>query len=161
MKALLTCTCAGILLIAMPARGDVASHAALALEYVHLTISEPQFRAGFETMTSPVYQNFRKQGASEEALAEIRQVITKWFEGDVKISDLEPKLAELCQAKFTEAELREIVTFLKTPAGGKMQTEIDALRQQIGALGGKYFEQKLDLLKKQLQPTLEKYKLHP
>ncbi len=142
--------CAGV--------ADDASHRQVASELLDLSGTREAMRAGFLATIEPNVAAMTQQGMPPAAANEIRTALTEWFEQEIKWEEIKPKLIELYVKEFTEAELKELNAFYRTPIGSKAISKIPAIMQQGSIIGQQYAATKQDSLKLKIEAIAQKYR---
>ena len=69
------------------------------------------------------------------SLEPFRDVLIKWAEKTLSWEQMGPRMTELYMQSFTEAELRELIVFYKTPTGQKTLKQMPMLMQEGAKIG--------------------------
>jgi len=148
-----------ILLVAFVslAQAADANHSKLAGDLVDLIAGPDTMRAGFLAVMDPMVEAMKQRGVSDAGVKEIRDTMTKWFDQEIKWSEMKPEIIKLYMKEFTESELKELLAFYRTPTGKKTITKLPALVQEGAAIGQRYAKGKEETLTKMLNPVLEKH----
>jgi hypothetical protein len=92
-------------------------------------------------------------------LAPFRDVMVEWANKHITWKAAAPEITKLYKDAFTEAELRDVIAFYRTPTGQKVLLKLPEVMQQGAAIGAKLalahtpeLEQMLTERSKQLQP---------
>jgi hypothetical protein len=91
------------------------------------------------------------QAKANPAMEPYRDVMLTWMRKYVTYEALEPKLIDLYTESFTEAELRELIAFYKTPVGHKALEKLPELMQKGALMGTELAQQHTDELRTMLQ----------
>lgn len=91
------------------------------------------------------------QAKANPAMEPYRDVMLTWMRKYVTYEALEPKLIDLYTESFTEAELRELIAFYKTPVGHKALEKLPELMQEGALMGTELAQQHTDELRTMLQ----------
>jgi uncharacterized protein len=121
----------GLMLVTRGVASETAiqdSHAKAATELLLTMHFEKQMSAGMEMMADVMI----KQNAM---LAPFRSVLLKWAAGFMTWDTFGSQVVAFYEATFTEAELRDLTAFYKTPTGQKALTEMPKLSRQMMELG--------------------------
>jgi hypothetical protein len=129
-RSLRICGVALLLCIGAPVFADEASHAAEAEKFLKLTnadrIAVPvhaqvqqMFAQRFSQTQAPITQKATLERYQAKADAELEKAIG-W-------DKLEPELVKLYTETFSEAELKELMAFYKTPLGNKVLAQMPQL----------------------------------
>jgi hypothetical protein len=95
---------------------------------------EKQMVAGVDNMADVLTQ-------SNPAMAPFRDVISEWAKKYLTWETMGKELAKLYKQKFSEAEVRELIAFYKTPLGQKVLTTMPDLMQAGMEIGRKIGEE--------------------
>ncbi len=144
-------------LLVTTAFADTASHRRAATELLALAGGSDLLLGGMETMIGPMEDMWRQQGAPEDVIVLLRGATRAWMTEDIKWSELEPKIVDLYVRDFTEAELREVIAFYKTPTGQKALKNLPLLMAECAKIGQDYGMTKQDALRRRIEAALEKY----
>ncbi len=137
---------------------DEESHRQVASELLELSGTKEAMRAGFLATIEPNIAAMTQQGMPPAAASEIRIALTEWFEQEIKWEEIKPKVVELYMKEFTEAELKELNAFYRTPIGSKAISKIPAIMQQGSLIGQQYAATKQDSLKLKIEAIAQKYR---
>ena len=143
--------------LAVWAEGTEASHRQAAEELLQTMDLEKTMLSGANAMLDA-------QAQSNPALAPYRDVIQKWMGKYLTWDTVAPRMIDLYTKEFTEAELRTMLVFYKTPTGKKALTRIPVLLQQgteIGMEIGQQHKDELEGMIKARREELEKAKQEP
>jgi hypothetical protein len=111
-----------------------ASHRAAAAELLQLMEVREQAQAAVEKVLD-------MQLAQNPGMRAQREVILDWLREVVGSQEMMDRFAALYVERFTEAELRELIAFYRTPTGKRAVRELPALMEQ-GMLIGQELGQK-------------------
>ncbi len=92
---------------------------------------------------------------SYPALSGSRKALEKFFEETVGYSALEADLAKIYASAFTDAELKELINFYKSPTGRKSSREMPKLYAMGADLGRRKVEARQDELQKILTQAMQ------
>lgn len=137
-------------------RADTASHRQAADDILSLISGPEMFRAGFETFLGPMLENMRQNGVPEAQLKEIEAAFKDWLDKDIKWDELKPRMVDIYVQEFTEAELKEILVFYKSPVGAKALKRLPALMAEGGKVGQEYAKTKEAALEARIRKIMEK-----
>ncbi len=146
---------AALIATAIPAFADPASHNAAADSFLEQIDLKASTRTSFNTMI-PVMANSVTSGAKLSAplMAKIEASIKTWITEDVLTPDFFNQLSALYSSSFTEAELKELTAFYKTPLGQKALKTLPQLTAQGSEIAQKTATAKQPSLMKRLQPLV-------
>jgi uncharacterized protein len=80
-------------------------------------------------------------------MAPYRDVMVKWLKKYMTWNAMQPELIKLYTATYTEAELKQLAAFYKTPLGQKSLTKTPELLQQTAMFGAKLGQEHSEELK--------------
>lgn len=140
---------------------DEASHQKAAQELVEMSGSAEAMRAGFKGAIEPMFAQMKARGLPDAGIAEVRQAVTDWFDTEMKWEEFQPKIVELYMQEFTEAELRDMINFYRTPTGKKTLEKLPGILQRSMQIGQEHFQSKGEQLNARIKQILEKYKFAP
>ena len=131
------CLWFGLVVSVMAQERPSEERLALAREVMLLSGGEDAFREMAEQMRPMMLQDMRGRGLSEQTAAQFVDMFVQEFSGEA------PRLLELGALAYADAfsdqELRDLATFLRTPSGQAMvehQTEITTAMMRAGMLVG-------------------------
>jgi len=129
-----------------------------AVELLELTGTRKAMEQGFNAGIAPALQQFRNAGVPPEGLKEISDTIQAFFNETFKWDDVKGELAVMYCDEYTEAEMKELIVFYKTPIGQKSVEKMPILMQRGAEWGMKRSTAKSTELQKRLMPVIAKYK---
>jgi hypothetical protein len=88
----------------------------------------------FETGIKPSLDQMKAKGAPAALVEAIHAEAMNFFQENFNWETMKPKLAKLYADNYTEAELRDILTFYQTPTGQKTIAKMPSLMQQSLAM---------------------------
>lgn len=142
------------------AYADEASHRKAADDVLSLVSGPEAFRAGFAVGMDPLLESMKKNGASDEAIADMKAALDDWMKTEFSFEDLRPQLRDLYVRDFTEAELGEILAFYHTPTGKKTLAKLPALIAEGAKIGQAYAASKQASLVERINKVVEKHHLN-
>jgi uncharacterized protein len=107
----------------------ISSHREAAQELLRIMDAEKNAADGAQAFFDVMIQ----QNAQ---MADFRDVLVKWVKTTLSWDKMGPRMTDLYMQTFTEAEIRELIVFYKTPVGQKTLQQMPKLMQegmQIGA----------------------------
>lgn len=129
--------------------GDVSpSHAQAAEELFRTMKIDTLLDQSIDTLVKAQVQQNPDLANVEDVL---RQFLGKYMRWDA----LKPQLVAIYTEAFTEAELREITAFYKTPAGQKAVTVMPELMQKGMAIGQKAVQDHIGELKEAVEKKMK------
>jgi len=131
---------------------------ALANKFLDLSGTPALMQQSFESGIKSSLDRMRAQGAPAELVDTIPSEALKFFADNFKWDDVKPKLAKLYTEAFTEAELREIITFYSTPTGQKFVAKLPVLTQQGGAMAMSGVQDNMPAFQQKIAALIESYK---
>ena len=106
----------------------VSGHREAAQELLRLMDAEKNAAAAAQAFLDVIVrQNAQMQ--------DFRDVLVKWANDTLSWDRMEPRMTDLYMRTFTEAEIREIIAFHKTPTGQKMLQQTPMLMQEGMKIG--------------------------
>jgi hypothetical protein len=105
-----------------------ASHQAAALELLTVMNTE-------KTLTDSIKQMLDLQIKAQPQIAQFRGVMEDFFRKHMSWDALKDDLADAYAQELTEAELKEITAFYKTPAGKKFASKLSVLTARAMEIG--------------------------
>lgn len=125
-----------------------ASHLAAAEDLLDVANVRGAMESGLETMLST-------QLEQQPMLRELEGVMREFFTRFANWETMKPEFAMLYASRFTEAELREVAAFYRTPVGRKLAAETPALTEEAGQLGQRVVERNLPELQRMVMEHLQ------
>ncbi|HEX7049873.1 MAG TPA: DUF2059 domain-containing protein [Longimicrobiales bacterium] len=130
------------------------SHDRAAAELVDLLRLDDQTAASIDVMVeSMVRQN--------PAMAQFRDVFVDFFAEYMKWDELYPQYVRLYREAYTEAELRELIAFYKTPVGRKTVEVMPRLMQEGAQIGQQQIAPHLPELQQRIQARIQSGGVQP
>lgn len=93
--------------------------------------------------------------AQNPELAQFRAVLQRWMRQIFTSEEAAVAFARLYAETFTEAELRDIVTFIRTPSGRRFAAAQGELTRRGGELGQRLAEENQDELMQMLEAEMQ------
>jgi hypothetical protein len=93
--------------------------------------------------------------AQNSELASLRHVLQRWMRNIFTSDEAAVAFAQLYAQTFTEAELRDIVTFLRTPSGRRFAAAQGELTRRGGELGQRLAEENQGELMQMLEAEMQ------
>ncbi|RFB79445.1 DUF2059 domain-containing protein [Methylovirgula sp. 4M-Z18] len=116
------------------ARADDASHLALARDLVAAMHSADQMRQALPAMTKQVRPVLFAQAGGDDK--SIDDFLARYNSGaEVQISEITDKIAQVYAQNFSDADLKAIATFYKSPAGIDFIAKQSTITQAAQAIG--------------------------
>lgn len=91
------------------------------------------------------------QVKANPAIEPYRDVLLTWIRKYITYESMEPKLIDLYSESFSEAELREMIAFYKTPVGQKAMEKMPELMQKGALMGTEAAQQHTDELRQMIE----------
>ncbi|MFY9550548.1 MAG: DUF2059 domain-containing protein [Thermoanaerobaculia bacterium] len=88
--------------------------------------------------------------ARNPGLAPFRDLMVNWLKKYMTWQAMEPELTKLYGASFTEAELKSMSAFYRTPAGQKALEKLPEMMQRTAMIGAQVSQPHSEELKKQM-----------
>jgi hypothetical protein len=139
------------------ASADEASHQKAALDLVSLTDPESVMKNSFLRTMESTYARMKEKGSPDAMIAEFKQAMENWYNAEIKYDEIKPKIAALYAKAFTEAEIKDLTTFFKSPLGQKLQSQQPVILGESTQIGKAYAESKQGNLRETLQTITQKY----
>jgi len=123
----------------------------------HIQAAEELFRTmKIDTLLDQTIDTILKAQAEQKPeLAKVQDVVRPFLAKYMSWDALKPQLVAIYTDAFTEAELREVNAFYKTPTGQKTITAMPALMQKGMAMGQKAVQDHLPELQEAIQKKLK------
>lgn len=159
LKSLLAPAAAALLVLAAPAgaapgapaaAAPAAEPSATAKQLARLVVPRPTWEAGVQQLTAMVKGNLEGHPGSQlKYPADLQQKIRAEVEAALPYEDLVGMHARELGASYSEAELKELDAFFKTPAGKKWLEVGPRSSEKVAVETQRRFEQKVpDIMKK-------------
>lgn len=151
------------LLCALFLFGTCAAHAAseqhlqAAVEFLEVCDVRSSMDQGFKVGLAPTIESLKKMGLPEQGVKELQDAAMQFYAENFKWDDIKNQLAAMYCEDFSEAELKELSAFYRTPLGKKAIQKMPTMMQRGSEWGTERVAGKSDELQKKLQPILMKY----
>lgn len=142
------------LAFATPASADEASHRAAVLEYFKLADME-------KFMNETMDQMLQAQVQMNPGMTPYQQLFKDFLAKYMAWKVVEPEFVTLYMKAFTEAEMKQMLAFYRTPIGKKALRETPRLMQQGGQIGAKRVQENMSELMQQMQQVKQKMSSQP
>jgi hypothetical protein len=129
----------------------------LADELVDMSGSAASLQQNFETNLQPSLDRMKAQGAPAELIAKIHAVARQFYAQNFRWSEIKPQMAKLYTDSFTEAELREMIAFFKTPVGAKALARLPGVMQDGTALAMAQLQASMPEFSRQVTALIHEY----
>lgn len=151
MKICMALAALGLVFAGAPsvAWADEKSHRAAAEDLLKAANTEQALQAAID-------QTLAIQLKANPQLAPVKDVMKKFFAKHLGYSALKDDLIKIHMEEFTEAELKEIAAFYRTPTGKKAADKLPALMQKGAELGMKRVQENADELRRMIEEALKK-----
>jgi hypothetical protein len=106
----------------------ISSHRQAALELLQVMGVEKSAVAGAQVMLGVMLD-------SNSQMEPYRDVMIKWAGNTLSWEKMGPRMTDLYMKAFTEAEIRELIAFYKTPTGQKTLQQMPMLMQEGAKIG--------------------------
>jgi hypothetical protein len=123
------------------------SHERAAAELIQLLKVEESSRMAIDAMIESMV-------AQNPMLAEVRDIFNDFFREFSRWEALYPEYIRIYRNAYTEAELRELIAFYKTPVGRKTVELMPRLMQEGMEVGQRQMEPHLPELQRRLQARM-------
>src|SRR5690242_6300159 len=110
MKKFLAVICCVLMEISVSFAQEPSSHDRAVAELIQVIGVEHQMRTMAETMTDAMLKG-------NPTLAPLREPILQWFQKYFTWDVMGPEIMRVYRDSFTEAEVRDMLAFYKTPTG--------------------------------------------
>ena len=124
----------GILTAAGPAAAQSSGHVAAAEDLLLAMDAEQMYERSLEQMLSA-------QIAADPNLAAFAPVMKQFFRDFVSWEAVRPEHLRVHMERFSEAELRELAAFYRTPLGRRVAEESPAIATELGMVGQRLVEE--------------------
>ena len=131
-----------------------ASAIAAATELLRLLDIEKVMRAGSEVM-------FDAQVQQQPLMAPFRDVMQAWLDKYMTFETMGPRLARVYAEEFTEAELRELIAFYRTPLGRKLAERTPELSRKGAEAGAAVAAEHMDELQRMIEARAVELQAQP
>ena len=115
-------------LAAQPAKPAASSHRAATEELLQVMGVE-------KTSVSAAQSYFDVMVQQNAQMADFKDVLVKWVQNTLSWDKMGPRMTDLYMRTFTEAEIRELIAFYKTPIGQKTLQQMPMLMQEGMKIG--------------------------
>ena len=124
---------------------ELAEQRALALQLVELVQPESSYRAGLQQMMDQMLPSLEAQArASGKPLpADTRQRMNAVLLEVVPYPEMKQWSAEIYAQRFTAAELKQLLTFYRTPVGRKLASKLPEIMGEAGKKVSEVIPQRL------------------
>lgn len=145
-------------MVAVSLMWSAASSRAWADEKSHRAAAEELLKATNvdQTMTAAIDQMLALQLKANPKLEPVKDVLKKFLAKHLNYAVLKNDLIRLYTAEFTEAELKEIAAFYRTPTGKKAIEKMPVLMQKGAELGAKRVQDNLPELKQMIEQSCKR-----
>jgi hypothetical protein len=143
-----TFVCAGVLL-ANHAAADEASHRKAVTEFFKLADMETMMNENIDTMVKAQLQMMPGMAPVQDTF---KQFITKYMSWKA----LEAEFLTIYMQAFSEAEMKQMLVFYKTPVGKKTLQQMPKLLQQGAQIGAKRVQEHMPELMEAMQQSAAK-----
>jgi hypothetical protein len=140
-----------VLLAAGTLRADEKSHRAAAEEMLQACDME-------KTMQATLNQVLDVQVKAHPDLLPVKDVLKAFLNKHISYPAVKEDLIRMYTAEFTEAELKEVTAFYRTPTGKKAVQKMPVLMQKGAELGMKRVQENAGELKAMIEAELKKGK---
>jgi hypothetical protein len=139
--------CAALSSAATPARADEQTHRAAVLELCDVMHMERTMQESMKNMIEMQMQQVPQMQ---------RPQLQKFFDKYLSWASLKEDFVKLYQDTFSEAEVRQLTAFYKTPTGQKAVLQMPALMQRGAQMGANRVREHMGELMELLQTVSEK-----
>lgn len=131
------------------------SHTAAALELVGLINTREVFTSAFKVGMNAQLEQVKNAGLTQEQFKKVEGVLMGFADTVFDDPDLANGMMEIYRSEFSEAELRDLITFYKTPAGKKLLAKQNLLFNRGAEVGASIANKHKPKLFKQIQEALQ------
>ena len=162
MKNIFTSLCILGAFFVNSATADDASHRALAEELIKITKVDKIMDPMMGRVKSMMNQQFSKMGVGEDKRPVFNQYVDKMvkiLETDLAWDKIKNNYVDIYTKVYTEAELKELTKFYKTPVGQKFIEKMPEIMQESMTVSQGYLQQvmpKIQSISKELDEELKK-----
>jgi hypothetical protein len=147
--AVLTLTLFALLQAPAVGRADATTHRQAAVELLDLMEQKRTLDAGINTMLDVQIQ-------ANPSLSELRPVMRTFLQKYMSWDAIKDEIGRIYVEAFSEAELRELIAFYKTPIGRKSVKLMPKLMEQGAQIGAKRVQEHMPELQQKIQEHLSK-----
>lgn len=101
-------------------------------------------------------EHFKRLGLADAEINEVKDVMLNFFKEVMPYSEIEPEFIRFYATKFTEAELKEILAFSKTPTGKKVLNLSSTIMTSGVRAGQRRVHARLAELEMRVMPIIER-----
>ena len=141
----------GLCLCSAQAQADDASHMASVQELFKVMHMD-------ETMAKSIDAMLDQQVKQNPLIGRFRAVMSAFLQKHMSWQSIEPEMAKIYMQEFTEAEIKEMSTFYKTPLGQKVITKTPAMMAKGAEIGQARVQQNMAELQKMIADEEAKQK---
>ena len=134
---------------------DQASHRKAASQLLEQAGGAKLFIASTDAMLEPIVASWRQQGIDEELIPVMTRVLREWCAEDLAWSELEPRIVDVYIRHFTEAELKKVAKFYRTPVGKKALAALPVVMAEAASVGTAFAQEKQGLLQARLEKAMK------
>ena len=131
-----------------------SSHRKAALELLELMEVDQATQIQISTMVDA-------QLAGNPAMKPYRDVMIQWMKNTLRWEVFGPRMADVYVGTFTEPELREMITFYKSPTGQKALAKLPQLFEEGAKVGAELAEQNIAELEKMIEARRKEVEAEP
>lgn len=140
-----------------PLHADTASHRKVADELLTLVAGPETLRTGFQAVLNPTLASMKQKGATDAQLQGVQAAFNDWLEKEIIWEELKPKMIDIYAHEFSEAELKELLAFYKTPVGAKSVKRLPVVSAEAAKIAQLYAQTKQDGLQNRLNKAMEQF----
>ena len=133
------------------AQADDASHLASVQELFKVMHMD-------ETMAKSIDAMLDQQVKQNPLIGRFRAVMSAFLQKHMSWQSIEPEMAKIYMQEFTEAEIKEMTTFYKTPLGQKVITRTPGMMAKGAEIGQARVQQNMAELQKMIADEEAKQK---
>ena len=125
------------------------------LELMDVMKMEEQMSSGFNAMLPMVDSLSQQWQLTPEKSQELRAIYRDWFDNAIDRNAIIDQIAEAYDRSFSEAEMRDMITFYQTPTGQKVLEKMPELTQTGAQFGMQEGQKKQHLLEEKIRVFFE------
>jgi hypothetical protein len=141
--------------LAAPLHADTASHRKAADDLIMLVSGPEALKIGFQAVLNPTLASMRQKGATDAQLQEVQKAFNEWLDKEIIFAELKPKMIDVYVHEFSEAELKDLLAFYKTPTGIKAIKTLPVAAAEATKIAQLYAQTKQAGLQTRLNKAME------
>lgn len=105
----------------------------------------------------PAIKQMQAQGLSDEAIVEIRAAADRFFDKTLTDPQMSVEMAKVYERNFTEAEIKELLAFYKTPLGRKTLETLPKVMAESSQVGQRLAMKNQASFQKEIEAIVAKH----